>query len=155
MRYPVFNMNRTITISLLTLALGLPARAALMDGIPTHLAIPAEAGIIAPVAAAPVATLAAVAAAPALTMPVAAYIPAAASAAEAPKLDWSFLDEDDGTSASPARTGRGPKPVSPVSARAQLDRASRAARKALSKVYIGSDPVFDRGPLRVKAVLAD
>jgi hypothetical protein len=62
-------------------------------------------------------------------------------------LDWSFLDGDEG-SAALVTNGRGPKPLIPKGAAAQLTFAAEAAEKN-SPIRAGADELFDRARQRV------
>lgn len=59
-------------------------------------------------------------------------------------LDWDFLDLDGGPAALPvtAPRPRGPKPLPPAGAAAQLKFASEGAKPGL--VRVGADPLFDQ-----------
>ncbi|MFI5347365.1 MAG: hypothetical protein ACHQ51_13405 [Elusimicrobiota bacterium] len=56
-------------------------------------------------------------------------------------LDWSFLDGDEGAAAL-VSNDRGPKPLTPKGAAAQLQFAAKAARKS-PLVQVSADQLFD------------
>ncbi|MDE2143067.1 MAG: hypothetical protein KGJ84_11720 [Elusimicrobia bacterium] len=78
-------------------------------------------------------------------------VPAASLPANEFHLDWRHLDGDEGAAALVA-ADRGPKPLPPAGAAAQLTFAAKAAKPS-RRLHVGADVLFDHARPRVLVAL--